>query len=67
MIHEDAPDEYTVVQTRKTLPGSRNMGLDSSLHATFLSGGKFEPLPAGARGRPKLVPGSYVVLEVERR
>jgi DNA-binding beta-propeller fold protein YncE len=69
VIHEDSPDKYHVVQTLATMPGSRNMGLDPVSHAIFLSGAKFEPLPAGATGRqrPKMVPGSYVVLEVERR
>jgi len=67
VIHEDTPDTYHVVQTLTTMPGSRNMGLDPSMHALFLSGGKFEPQPAGTRGRPKLIPGSYVLLEVERR
>lgn len=67
VIHEDTPDRYHVVQTLETMPGSRNMGLDSSTHAIFLSGAKFEPQAPGARGRPTMIPGSYVLLEVERR
>ena len=67
VIHEDTPDTYHVVQTLETMKGSRNMGLDPSLHAIFLSGAKFEPQAPGTRGRPKIVPGSYVLLEVERR
>lgn len=67
VIHEDSPNSYHVVQSLETMAGSRNMGFDPSLHAIFLSGGKFEPLPAGTRGRPKPISGSYVLLEVERR
>jgi outer membrane protein assembly factor BamB len=67
VIHEDTPDTYHVVQTLETMTGSRNMGLDPSMHAIFLSGAEFEPQPAGARGRPKMIPGSYVLLEVEGR
>lgn len=67
VIHEDGPDTYRVVQTLTTMPGSRNMGLDPTMHAIFLSGAKFEPQANGARGRPKMVPGSYVLLQVERR
>ena len=67
VIHQDTPDRYHVVQTLQTMPGSRNMGLDPSLHAIFLSGAKFEPQVPGARGRPKIIDGSYVLLEVERR
>jgi DNA-binding beta-propeller fold protein YncE len=69
IIHEDSPDKYHVVQTLTTMPGSRNMGLDPVSHAIFLSGAKFEAPAPGATGRqrPKMVPGTYVVLEVERR
>ena len=67
VIHEDAPDSYHVVQTLETMKGSRNMGLDPSLHSIFLSGAKFEPQAPGVRGRPKIVPGSYVLLEVQQR
>ena len=67
VIHEDTPNSYHVVQTLETMKGSRNMGLDPSLHAIFLSGAKFEPQAPGARGRPKIVPDSYVLLEAERR
>lgn len=69
MIHEDSPNSYRVVQTLTTVTGSRNMGLDTLSHAIFLSAAKFEAPAAGAspRQRPKMVPGTYVVLEVQRR
>jgi hypothetical protein len=67
VIHEDTPDSYHVVQTLTTMTGSRNMGLDPSTHAIFLSGAKFEPQAPGVRGRPKIIAGSYVLLKVERR
>ena len=67
VIHQDTPDSYRVVQTLETMKGSRNMGLDPSMHAIFLSGAKFEPQAPGTRGRPKIVADSYVLLEVERR
>ena len=69
VIHEDAPDSYRVVQTVKTMPGSRNMGLDPTTHAIYLAGARFEPAPAAAPGarprRPPMVPGSFVVMVVE--
>lgn len=69
VIHEDAPNEYHVAQTLTTMQGSRNMGLDPSTHAIYLAGAKFEPAPQGApaRRRPTMVPGSFVVMVVERR
>lgn len=69
VIHEDGPDRYHVADTLKTMPGSRNMGLDLTSHTVFLAGAKFEPPPPGAppRQRATVVPGSFVVLVVERR
>jgi DNA-binding beta-propeller fold protein YncE len=65
IIHQDSPDSYHVVQTLKTMERSRNMGLDPVTHAIYLAGAKFEPAQAGQR--PKAVPGSFVVLVVERK
>ncbi|HXD49352.1 MAG TPA: hypothetical protein VN600_11280 [Gemmatimonadaceae bacterium] len=69
VIHEDSPNSYRVVQTLHTMAGSRNMGLDTASHAIFLSAAKFEaPAPgASSRQRPKMMPGTYVLLVVEKR
>lgn len=73
VIHEDSPDTYHAAQTLTTMQGSRNMGLDATRHVIFLAGAKFEQPPAGAPAgapaprRPAMVPGSFVVLVVERR
>ena len=51
------------------MTGSRNMGLDPTTHRIFLAGAKFGAAPenaGGRRGRPPMVPGSFVVLVVER-
>jgi DNA-binding beta-propeller fold protein YncE len=71
VIHQDAPDTYHVVETVKTMQASRNMGLDPTTHAIYLAGAKFEPAPATTAGtqrqRPQMVPGSFVVMVVERK
>jgi DNA-binding beta-propeller fold protein YncE len=69
VIHEDSPDAYRVVETVQTMTGSRNMGLDPTTHRIFLAGAKFGAAPenaGGRRGRAPVVPGSFVVLVVER-
>jgi DNA-binding beta-propeller fold protein YncE len=66
VIHEDSPDAYHVVETVQTMTGSRNMGLDPTTHRIFLAGAKFGPPPTSGRGRAPIVPGSFVVLVVER-
>ena len=69
VIHQDAADKYHVVGNIMTPVGSRNMGLDPTTHRIFLAGAKFGAAPenaGGRRGRAPMVPGSFVVLVVER-
>jgi DNA-binding beta-propeller fold protein YncE len=65
VIHQDSPDQYHVLETVTTPPGSRNMGLDPSNHRVYLASGKFGPVPPGGRRGPVLA-GSFAVLVVER-
>jgi len=65
IIHQDSPDSYRVVQTLKTMPLSRNMGIDPQTHAIYLAGAKFGAAPSG-RGRPPMEPGSFVIMVVEK-
>jgi hypothetical protein len=72
VIHQDGPDAYHVVETMQTAQGSRNMGLDPTTHRIFLPGAKFGPAPAadaarGGRPRPPMIPGSFVIMVVERQ
>jgi DNA-binding beta-propeller fold protein YncE len=71
VIHQDSPDTYRVVQTLKTMTASRNVGLDATAHVLWLPGATFEAVeaPAGSttRPRPKQVPGTFVLMTVERR
>ena len=70
VIHEDAPDKYSVVQTLKTRFGSKNMSLDEKTRHIFLSAGEFLPAEAATaetpRPRPKVKPGTFCVLEFAR-
>jgi YVTN family beta-propeller protein len=50
VIHQDNPDQYTVVETVKTLPRAKTMALDPKTHQLFLStaeSGQFEVLVVG--------------------
>jgi hypothetical protein len=66
VIHEDSPDQYHVVQVVTTPQGSRNMGLDPTTHRLFLVSAKFGPAPAGGRGRPPVLPGTFSLMTIER-
>ena len=50
VIHEDSPDQYSLVETVKTLPRAKTMALDPKTHHLFLStaeSGQFEVLVVG--------------------
>jgi DNA-binding beta-propeller fold protein YncE len=70
IIHEDSPDKYHVVQTLKTAENGKNMGLDPSSHRIYLVAARFEKPSggesAGQRYRPKMVPGSFIMMVIER-
>ncbi|MBZ5560287.1 MAG: YncE family protein [Acidobacteriia bacterium] len=66
VIHQDAPDQYRVVQTLETPQGARNMGLDPTNHRVFVVSAKFGPPPASGRGRGPVLPGSFTLMVIER-
>jgi outer membrane protein assembly factor BamB len=66
VIHQDAPDQYHVVENVTTPQGSRNMGFDPLSHRLFLVSAKFGPPPAAGRGRPPVLPGTFTLLTIER-
>jgi outer membrane protein assembly factor BamB len=65
VIHQDAPDQYHVVENVETPQGARNMGLDPTSHRVYLVSAKFGPAPAGGRRGPVL-PGSFTLMVIER-
>jgi DNA-binding beta-propeller fold protein YncE len=65
VIHQDSPDQYKVVDSVPTPPGSRNMGLDPTNHRVFVVSAKFGPVPPGGRRGPVL-PGSFALMVIER-
>ncbi|HYL35263.1 MAG TPA: hypothetical protein VEV17_05080 [Bryobacteraceae bacterium] len=65
VIHQDAPDQYHVVENVETPQGARNMGLDPTNHRVFLVSAKFGPVPPGGRRGPVL-PGTFTLMVIER-
>ena len=61
---------FSVVEKIATKKGARTMALDPATHAVYLPAAEFEPAPTPAPGqgrvRPKLIPGSFVVLKYVR-
>jgi DNA-binding beta-propeller fold protein YncE len=65
------PGEFRVLENVATKVGSRTAAIDSNTHAIYLAGADFEPAPPAKAGeprvRPKMIPGSFVVLKFENR
>ncbi len=61
---------FPVVEKIATRKGARTMALDPATHAVYLPTAEFEPTPTPAPGqgrvRPKMVPGSFIVLKFVR-
>jgi DNA-binding beta-propeller fold protein YncE len=63
VFRQESPDTYSPVETIKTRPGSKTMGLDPKTHRLFLPAVEYKAADAGApKARPTPVPGSFVVL-----
>lgn len=69
VIHEDAPDKFTVVANVQTKRGARTMELDMKTHRLFTVSADFGPPPAPTaerpRPRPPVLPGTFALLELD--
>ena len=70
VIHEDAPDKYTVLETVATQRGARTMSVDIKTHALFTTTAEFgetpKPTAERPRPRPRMLPNTFVVLELQK-
>jgi DNA-binding beta-propeller fold protein YncE len=70
VVHEDTPDKYTAVETVPTQRGARTMAVNPRTHRLYTVTAEFGPAPAPTadrpRPRPPMIPGTFVVLELDR-
>jgi len=57
VVHEDAPDKYTVVATVTTMRGAKTISVDPVKHVAYLFQPEYGPAPAPAPGAPPPQPG----------
>jgi DNA-binding beta-propeller fold protein YncE len=62
IFREDSPAEFKKVQTVYTQPGARTMAIDPTTHNVFLVTADFGPAPAPLDPRPRILPGTFVLL-----
>ncbi len=68
VVHEDAPDKFTVVQTLETARGARTVALDAKTHNVYTVTAQFGAAPAPTeaqpRPRPAVLPNTFTVIVV---
>ena len=64
VIHEDDANKFTVVENITTKRSARTITLDKATHKLYLPAAEFEPVDESVKGRPKMKPGTFQVLEV---
>ncbi len=64
---ERSPGKFEIVQVVKTRAGARTMGVDPTTHTIYLPTAEMEAPAAGAKGRPKMKPGTFMIVVVARR
>ncbi len=68
VVHEDSPNQFSVVENVTTQRGARTMALDLKTHNVFLVTAEFGPPPGPTPEQPhprrSMVPGSFTVLVV---
>ncbi len=63
IVAETAPGKFTTVQSLKTFPGAKTMGLDPSTETLYMPTAEFGPPKPGA-SRGAAIPGSFKIVVV---
>lgn len=70
VVHEDAPDKYSVVGNVATKRGARTMEVDLASHIVYTVSADFGPPPAPTADRPPprppILPGTFALLVLEQ-
>jgi DNA-binding beta-propeller fold protein YncE len=68
VVQEINKDSFKVIETVKTMPGSRTLALDNTTHHIYLPSIEYSPAPAATTDNPRprrtAVPGSFAVLDI---
>jgi DNA-binding beta-propeller fold protein YncE len=70
VVHEDAPDKFSVLENAETQRSARTMALDTTDHDVYLVAAEFEEAPPakeGERPRRTMKPGTFTLLVVGKK
>ena len=65
VVKEDPNDNFSVLENVETQKGARTIAVNKLTHHIYLPAAQFEAAEAGKRG--KLIPGTFVILEIEAK
>ncbi len=66
VIKEQSADKLVSYANVPTKKGARTIAVDATTHMVYMPTADFQPQPAGAKGWPSMVPGSFQVLVAEK-
>ena len=67
IVAGESAGKFEVVETVTTPLGARTMDIDPAAHKIYLPTAEFEPQKPGETGRPKMKPGSFMIVVVGRK
>lgn len=67
VIKEISANEFKVIDNVVTKRGARTITIDPKSHKIFLPTAEYEPMTEGAKGRPKMIAGTFQVLVLEKK
>ena len=66
VVKEVSANEFKVIDNVPTKKGARTICIDVSTHKLYLPTADFEVQAAGEKGRPKMIPGTFQVVVLEK-
>jgi len=66
VVKEVSGNEFKVIDNVPTKKGARTICIDVSTHKLYLPTADFEAQAAGEKGRPKMIPGTFQVVVLEK-
>ncbi len=66
VVKEVSANEFKVIDNVPTKKGARTICIDVSTHKLYLPTADFEAQAAGEKGRPKMIPGTFQVVVLEK-
>jgi len=65
VVKEENKDSFKVLEIFPTQKGARTIEVNTKTHHIYLPTADFEPVKEGNNGRPKIIPNSFTILDIQ--